>query len=95
MFFEFITEGSEDIYHAQFRPADVIEKKGATIASIFATVEDGAEVAKIDKTILDVNKNINVWIQGLAQGLALIHVKMFFTDSTVETLCIKHRGVNC
>ena len=94
MLTEYVTEGSKDKYHTRLNCGEIITTRGAAINYISAEVVEGADVARVDLALLNGNK-IELLIQGLRQGIALIHVYMYFADSTVETFCMHHRGVNC
>jgi hypothetical protein len=94
MLTKYVTEGSLDRYHVRLNCANLIEKRNSEIRSIKAEVKEGQSVAQVALAILDSNK-IDLHIRGLMQGIALIHVYIEFFDSTIETFCMHHRGVNC
>jgi hypothetical protein len=94
MITEYITEGATDKYHLQLRATEIIATRNSPIKLLFGEVIEGKDVARIDLLIQNVDK-IEMQIQGLKQGIALIHVYIHFMDSTIETVCIHHRGVNC
>ena len=57
---------------------------------------NGADIAEVDKRVIQATeKIINIHIQGLKQGVALFHGYIHFLDATIETLCVRHRGVDC
>ena len=91
---EYITEGSKDKYHFQIRAQEVITARGAALMFVFPDVNEGKDVARVDLCLLNGNK-IEVQIQGLRQGISLIHIYLHFADGTIETFCMHHRGVNC
>ncbi len=94
MLSEYVTEGSKDKYHFRLNAAEIITTRNAALMYVLADVAEGKDVARVDLCLLNGNK-IDVHVQGLRQGIALIHIYLYFIDGTVETFCMHHRGVNC
>jgi hypothetical protein len=94
MITEYLTEGSTDKYHLRLRAAEIIALRNSGIKFVLAEVIEGRDVARIDLVVHNDDK-IELQIQGLKQGVALIHVYIHFLDSTIETVCVHHRGLNC
>lgn len=91
-----ITEGSKDNYHVQFLASALCVQKNTNIEKVVWETVNGADVAEVDKRVIQAaEKIINIHIQGLKQGVALFHGYIHFLDATIETLCVRHRGVDC